>query len=345
VVEVSTMTLAAATPVTSSAPVVIRTRGLGKRYGDHVAVRSLDLEVHAGEVFGLLGPNGAGKTTTILMLLGLSEPTSGEAEVLGLDPARNPLQVKRHVGYVPDAVGFYRNLTGRENLRYTCRLNGIDSRDAEVRIHDALQRVGLIDAGEDPVDTYSRGMLQRLGLADALVKQPLVLILDEPTTSIDPVGVLEVLDLVRELAHEQGVAVLLSSHLLHQVQQVCDRMAIFVAGDVVAMGTVADLAARQERGVHITLEVGADGDPAVVAEILRASPGVLVVEPDAIDHRLWRVTAAAGARASIIDSLLRSGHVPWLLRDQGMELDEIYRRYFVSGSSGPAVSDGDGQAA
>src|SRR5262245_318374 len=324
------------TPVAGSivepmtAPVVIRTRGLGKRYGDQVAVRSLDLDVHAGEVFGLLGPNGAGKTTTILMLLGLSEPTSGEAEVLGLDPARNPLQVKRHVGYVPDAVGFYRNLTGRENLRYTCRLNGIDPRDAEVRIDVALGRVGLRDAGEDPVDTYSRGMLQRLGLADALVKQPLVLILDEPTTSIDPVGVVEVLELVRSLAHDQGVAVLLSSHLLHQVQQICDRMAIFVAGDVVAMGTVAELAARQEHGVQVSIEVGADGNPGEIADVLRGIPGVESVEPDAIDHRLWLVTAAAGSRSSIIDGLVRSGHVPWLLRDRGMELDEVYRRYFVS---------------
>jgi ABC-2 type transport system ATP-binding protein len=326
----------AATPAAASiadhttAPVVIRTRGLGKRYGDHVAVRSLDLDVHAGEVFGLLGPNGAGKTTTILMLLGLSEPTSGRAEVLGLDPARNPLQVKRHVGYLPDAVGFYRNLTGRENLSYTCRLNGIEAREAERRITDGLERVGLRDAAEDQVDTYSRGMLQRLGLADALVKQPLVLILDEPTTSIDPVGVVEVLELVRSLAHDQGVAVLLSSHLLHQVQQICDRMAIFVAGDVVAMGTVAELAARQEHGVLISIEVGADGDPGDVADILRATPGVESVVPDTSDHRLWLVTAAAEARTPIIEGLVRTGHIPWLLRDRGMELDDVYRRYFVT---------------
>ena len=329
------------TAVTSAAapfaPIVIRTRGLGKHYGDHVAVQGLDLEVHAGEVFGLLGPNGAGKTTTILMLLGLSEPSFGEAEVLGLDPARNPLQVKRHVGYLPDSVGFYRNLTGRENLRYTCRLNGIDDREGDRRIDGALDRVGLRDAGEDPVETYSRGMLQRLGLADALVKEPLVLILDEPTTSIDPVGVLEVLDLVRELAHEQGVAVLLSSHLLHQVQQVCDRIAIFVSGNVIAMGTVAELAASQEHGLHVSLEVGVEGDPAAVDSVLRAIPGVIDVETDAVDHRLRRVTATTGARPMILEALLRSGLVPWLLRDRGMELDEIYRHYFSGGVSAAAI--------
>jgi ABC-2 type transport system ATP-binding protein len=326
-----------------SPPVVIRTRGLAKLYGAHVAVRGLDLEVHAGEVFGLLGPNGAGKTTTILMLLGLSEPTGGTAEVLGLDPARNPLAVKRFVGYLPDAVGFYRSLSGRENLRYTCRLNGIERKDAERRITAALERVGLRDAGEDLVDTYSRGMLQRLGLADALVKDPLVLILDEPTTSIDPMGVLEVLELVRQLAHEQGVAVLLSSHLLHQVQQVCDRMAIFVSGEVVAMGTVAELAARQEHGVSISLEVGADGDAGVVADVLRGVPGVSAVERDPVDHRLWRVTAAADARGPVVDALVRSGHVPWLLRDRGMELDEVYRRYFVSGPDGGATGRAAGR--
>src|SRR6185369_9580805 len=136
-----------------------------------------------------------------------------------------------------DAVGFYPGMTGRQNLRYTAKLNGISDAVSGPRIDELLERVNMTKAADDPTETYSRGMLQRLGLADALVKEPLVLILDEPTTSIDPVGVVEVLELVRSLAHDQGVAVLLSSHLLHQVQQVCDRMAIFVSGDVVAMGT------------------------------------------------------------------------------------------------------------
>jgi ABC-type multidrug transport system, ATPase component len=221
-------------------PVVIHTRGLEKRYGDNVAVHALDLDVHQGEVFGLLGPNGAGKTTTILMLLALTEPTAGVARVLGMDPARDPLRVKRHVGYLPDNVGFYGSLTGRQNLGYTARLNGIPTPLATERIGAALERVRLTDAADAAVETYSRGMKQRLGLADVLIKEPSVIILDEPTTSIDPVGVVETLDLVRSLARDQGVTVLVSSHLLHQVQQICDRIAIFVAGNVVAMGTVAD---------------------------------------------------------------------------------------------------------
>ncbi len=152
-----------------------------------------------GRCSGLLGPNGAGKTTTILMLLGLVEPTSGDIEVLGLDPARNPLEVKSHVGYLPDAVGFYDGLTGRENLRFTAQLNRIGRGEAESRITDLLAEVGLTEAGDNPAGTYSRGMKQRLGIADALIKEPSILILDEPTTSIDPEGVAEMLGLIRAL--------------------------------------------------------------------------------------------------------------------------------------------------
>jgi ABC-2 type transport system ATP-binding protein len=310
--------------------VVIRTVGLGKSYDEHVAVRSLDLEIRQGEVFGLLGPNGAGKTTSILMLLGLTEPTGGTAEVLGLDPARNPLAVKRHVGYLPDNVGFYGPMSGRDNLRYTARLNGIESKAATARVDHLLSVVGLSDAAGKAVETYSRGMRQRLGLADALVKSPSVAILDEPTASIDPVGVIEILELVRSLARDEGVTILLSSHLLHQVQQVCDRIAIFVAGDVVAMGTVAELAARQARGASVVMELGVTDEPSATAVRVRALPGVQSVDLDPQDHRLLVVAMAPEAKSSILSSLLAGGIVPWLVRDRGMELDEIYQRYFIA---------------
>ncbi|HXF37697.1 MAG TPA: ABC transporter ATP-binding protein, partial [Actinomycetota bacterium] len=232
----------------------VATRGLTKRYGDVVAVDHLDLELRRGEIFGLLGPNGAGKTTTILMLLGLTEPTEGEARVLGLDPVRRPLEVKARVGYVPDDVGFYGGLTGRENLRFTARLNGLDGLAAEERIQLLLERVGLAEAADGAVETYSRGMRQRLGIADALLKDPDVLILDEPTVAIDPEGVAEVLGLIRSVARERGATVLLSSHLLHQVRTICDRVGIFVAGRMVASGTVSELARRA--GEAPTFEVG-----------------------------------------------------------------------------------------
>jgi ABC-2 type transport system ATP-binding protein len=222
---------------------LVEARGLTKRYDGFVAVDDLTFGVGAGEIYGLLGPNGAGKTTTILMLLGLSEPSEGEARVLGLDPAREPLEVKRRVGYLPDSVGFYGRLTGRENLDYTARLNGLEPAAADARVADLLGQVGLADAADKPADTYSRGMLQRLGVADALVKEPSVLILDEPTASIDPAGVAELLGLIRGLVVERGLAVLLSSHLLSQVEQLCDRVGIFSRGRLVAEGSVHELAA------------------------------------------------------------------------------------------------------
>ena len=199
---------------------VIWTRGLTKKYGTLTAVDRLDLAIYPGEIFGLLGQNGAGKTTTILMLLGLSEPTDGEAEVMGLDPAWEPREVKRRVGYLPDAVGFYEGMTGRENLGYTARLNGLRRDEATAAIDEVLDQVGLTSRADDLVGTYSRGMRQRLGIADALVKSPDLLILDEPTTSIDPLGVVEILDLLRRLVDERGLAIMLSSHLLSQVQSV-----------------------------------------------------------------------------------------------------------------------------
>lgn len=223
---------------------LVETVELTKAYGSIVAVDSLSLRVLPGEIYGLLGPNGAGKTTTILMLLGLTTPTSGSARVLGLDPAHRALDVKRRVGYLPDAVGFYGRLTGRENLRYTAELNGIHPDEAAGAVDDLLRQVGLADAADRPTAGYSRGMLQRLGIADALVKDPAVLILDEPTTSIDPAGVVELLALIRGLVAERGVGVLLSSHLLGQVERLCDRVGIFWRGRLLAEGSVADLAAK-----------------------------------------------------------------------------------------------------
>ena len=149
---------------------VIEGTGLTKRYGSFTAVNGLNLRIQAGEVFGLLGPNGSGKTTTILMILGLTEPTAGQIRVLGLDPLREPLAVKRRVGYLPDAIGFYDAMTARQNLRYTARLAGLDDAEIEQRIDSALARVNLSDKGDNRVGTYSRGMRQRLGLADVLLK-------------------------------------------------------------------------------------------------------------------------------------------------------------------------------
>jgi len=224
------------------AETVIETEGLTKRYGSKTAVDGLSLRVSRGEIFGFLGPNGAGKTTTILMLLGLTEPTAGRIDVLGFNPTRQPLQVKRLVACLPENVGYYRDLTGRQNLRYVARLNGLDDREGDSRIEEALRRVGLVEAADKRAGTYSRGMRQRLGLAELLIRRPRMMILDEPTLGLDPQGIVAILDLIRSLSAEEKVSVLLCSHQLQHVQAICDRVGIMNQGRLVAQGTLQELA-------------------------------------------------------------------------------------------------------
>jgi ABC-2 type transport system ATP-binding protein len=298
--------------------------GLCKRYGEVTAVDHLDLVIETGEIFGLLGPNGAGKTTTILMLLGLTEPTSGEARVDGLDATRAPLAVKRRVGYLPDDVGFYGDMTGRDNLRYTAELNRLPAPAAETRITELLRDVGLGDAADRRVAEYSRGMRQRLGLADALVKQPTLLILDEPTVNIDPEGVREILDLVRGLRDREGTTVLISSHLLHQVEQICDRVGIFVQGRLAALGTVDELIADAQGGY--TLEIELDGvDDADPRAVLREVEGVQAVEPNLGG---WTVRSDRDVRMLVVDACRDAGFAIDRLVGGITDLDAVYHTYF-----------------
>jgi ABC-2 type transport system ATP-binding protein len=314
--------------------VQIVTRRLSKRYGSLVAVDNLNLEVRAGEIFGLLGQNGAGKTTTILMLLGLTEPSAGGARVAGFDPTRKPLEVKRRVGYLPDNVGFYESMTGRENLRYTARLNGLKEADAAARIATVLDQVGMTDRADTRTDTYSRGMLQRLGIADAMVKNPSVLILDEPTTAIDPLGVVEILDMLRSVVRDRGLAVLLSSHLLTQVQSVCDRVGIFAAGKLIGVGTVHELADQFGEDVG-RIEVGFEGLDAgalaTTAAVLGAVEGVVSVKEPVRPIDPFVLMGRAGQetgrlREAILAASVQRGLRLSLIREVVPSLDDIYRR-------------------
>jgi ABC-2 type transport system ATP-binding protein len=346
--------LAAAPAGTAGAPtginapsdtIRIRTRGLTKRYDDLVAVDHLDLDVHAGEIFGLLGQNGAGKTTTILMLLGLTEPSGGSARVVGLDPSRGPLDVKRRVGYMPDSVGFYGDLTGRENLRYTARLNRLPRDLAETTIDEVLDQVGLSDRADDKTDTYSRGMLQRLGIADALVKDPDVLILDEPTTAIDPLGVSEVLDLLRRLVRERGMAILLSSHLLNQVQSVCDRIGIFAAGRLIGQGTMEQLAARfgdGRREIEVGLDLPEGADDSRARDAFRAVPGVASVDDGPRPGDPWTLTVAPGSdpidvRSGVLAVVAAEGLPLASIRAVMPSLEDVYRRAVARPAAASAV--------
>lgn len=314
------------TPAPRGSP-AIEARGLTKRYNGFVAVDHLDLAIEPGEVFGFLGPNGSGKTTSILMWLGLAEPTSGEARVWGHNSTREPLHVKRIAGYVPESVGFYDDLSPRNNLLYTARLNGIPRHQAEEAIARALDYVGLGEVASKRVGQFSRGMRQRLAIADIMVKEPRVVFLDEPTLGLDQEGIGRVLELIQRLSQEQGITVVVSSHQLHQVQQVCRRVGIMSRGRLVAQGTVAELGqALGTRGLSVELEVE-DWDDALLTA-LRQVEGVEAVEASG---PLISVHCQPGTRPQLARAILDGGGLLVQMRSKDLTLEEIYLRYFAEG--------------
>jgi ABC-2 type transport system ATP-binding protein len=301
---------------------VIDAQGLTKRYGRATAVDGVSFTIAPGEIFGLLGPNGAGKTTTILMLLGLTNISGGQARVLEHDPVREPLAVKRRVGYLPDSVGFYDHLSAADNLRYTARLIGLAPGEREDRIAAALKRVQLHEVADHRVGTFSRGMRQRLGLAEIVMKDAAIAILDEPTSGLDPHATAELLAMIRGLKHD-GVAVLISSHLLNRVQSVCDRVALFQAGKIVLLGTVEELG-RQVLGGGFAVEVEAQGQG--LAERLRQVSGVRAVETTGPDR--FRLLAEHDVRPEAAAAVVAAGGRLTHLSVEEPDLEVIYTRYF-----------------
>jgi ABC-2 type transport system ATP-binding protein len=302
---------------------VLEARGLTKRYGSFVAVDDLNLSVDRGEVFGLLGPNGAGKTTTILMLLGLTEPSGGEVRVLGFDPVRQPLSVKARVGYMPDQVGFYDELTARENLIYIAKLNGIPRSEIQRRVEQAIERVHLTQVIDKRTGTFSRGMRQRLGLADVLIKNPQLIIMDEPTQGLDPELAHEFLGLIQSLK-EEGTTILLSSHLLHQVQAVCDRVGLFSQGRMVLQGTVPELAYKVLGGAY-RVQVEANGPAEKLKSVLQRIPDVSRVS---MNDGWIEIEAQKDIRPVVADAVIRAGGQLQSLKAESQSLDDIYTRYF-----------------
>jgi len=307
---------------------LIQAQGLTKRYGPVRAVDDVSFQVGRGEIFGLLGPNGAGKTTTILMLLGLTDVSAGTVRVLGHDPQRDPLGVKRQLGYLPDAVGFYDYLSARDNLAYTARLLGLPAAERGPRIDRALARMRLSDVADRRVATYSRGMRQRLGLAEIVMKDARVAILDEPTSGLDPQSTEEFLDLIRALKAD-GVTVLLSSHLLDHMQRVCDRVALFRRGRIALMGSVPELA-RQVLGTGFSVEVQARGSG--LDARLRQVPGVHAVEAVAPGH--YRLLAEDDVRADAARAVVQAGGDLHRLSVDVPSLDAIYNRFFQNADAG-----------
>lgn len=309
---------------------------LTKMYGSFTAVDHLNLSIRKGEVFGLLGPNGAGKSTTILMMLGLTEPTSGSVEICGINSTKNPIEVKRRVGYLPEDVGFYGDRTGMDNLIFTARLNNLSESEAQGKARELLMRVGLKDSMEKKTGTYSRGMRQRLGLADVLIKNPEVIILDEPTLGIDPNGIREFLRLIIQLSKEEGITVLFSSHNLHQVQQVCDRVGLFVKGKLIAEGDIPSLSQklfkdnpyRVEAGLNLAAVETPKSKVDQLEKNLGAIQGVASVQ---MENDTFYIECSNDSTSEIVKVVMRSGVELDYLNKKEYGLDEIYYRYFEGG--------------
>lgn len=307
---------------------VIDLKGLTKCYGSQKAVDNLTLSIAKGEIFGLLGPNGAGKTTTILMMLGLTEPTSGTATVCGYNATKNPIAVKKKVGYMPDNVGFYDSMTALDNLVYIGRLNGIPEAEVKGRALELLDVIGLGASAHKKTSTFSRGMKQRLGLADVLLKRPEVIILDEPTLGIDPSGVKEFLTLIQQLSREQGLTVLLSSHHLHQVQQVCDRVGLFVNGTLQIEGNMDKLSrklfANEAYQVSITVREKLP-IPWPHSSALKQLPAVQDVS---VSGQVVEVSCHSDITPELVRFFVRQGFDVMGVHKKQYELDDIYQKYF-----------------
>jgi ABC-2 type transport system ATP-binding protein len=304
---------------------IVETKDLTKKYGNITAVDGLNLRIEEGDIFGFLGPNGAGKTTTILMLLGLTEPTSGSAFVAGCNATREPLKVKRITGYVPEKVGFYEDLTAAQNLVYTGRLNGLSDRLADKRALEALDIVGLPRAAERNVGEFSRGMKQRLAIADILIKQPKIAIMDEPTSGIDPEGIVQVLDLIAKIAKETKMTIVMSSHQLYQVQRICNRVGILMDGHLVAEGLLEELSREAMGGSQFRIEVKLTEITQAIVEAIKQISGVLSVEqsPSGLT-----INCSEDLRPQIAKKIVDTGGLMIEMKIQSYALEDIYLKYF-----------------
>jgi ABC-2 type transport system ATP-binding protein len=307
---------------------IIETKDLTKNYGAITAVDQLNLHIEEGDIFGFLGPNGAGKTTTILMLLGLTEPTSGTSYVAGFNSTREPLKVKRIAGYVPEKVGFYEDLTAAYNLSYTAKLNGLSDEQTNKRIAEALHIVGLPKAAERKVGEFSRGMKQRLAIADILIKQPKIAIMDEPTSGIDPEGIVQVLDLIAKIAKERKMTIVMSSHQLYQVQRICNRVGMLMNGKLVLEGLLDELSREAMGGSQFRIEVKLTEITQDIIDAINQISGVLSVER--VKDTL-AISCAEDLRPQIAKAIVNAGGLMVEMKIQSYALEDIYLRYFREG--------------
>ncbi len=308
------------------AETIIQTHKLTKQYGDFTAVNELELSIEKGDIVGFLGPNGAGKTTTLLMLMGLSVPTSGTAKVGGFDVVEESKQVRQIAGMMPEGSGYYEDLTARQNLRYIGQLNDIPKDELEKRIDKLLEDVNLSGWADTKVEKFSRGMKQRLGLSEVLIKQPKIAFFDEPTLGLDPKATKELRDILLRLNKEQGLTIFLSSHLLHEVQQTCNKVLIIRKGKLVASDTIRNLSNSLSNKFSTILEVELTTvDSALIKKISNIA-GVTSVEQQ--NHKIL-VSMENGNSREVSETITKHGSTILLMRPKVFSLEEIFLDFYT----------------
>ena len=304
---------------------IIVTENLSKQYNGKTVVNNLNLTVNKGEIFGLLGPNGAGKSTVILMLLGLTEPTTGSIEVAGFNSTREPIKVKRMTGYLPERLGFYEDMTARQNLVYTAQLNSIPSSQIEKKIDEVLLIVGLDKNKNQLVNQFSKGMKKRLGIADVLIKDPQLAILDEPTEGLDIKIANQILENILILNKEKNITFLVSSHQLNLVQKICTRIGIMSKGKMIGEGIIDNLGLSLFGGGKHRIEIEVSSIPPDLLEKLKKMKNVKNVE---LNDNLIELTCDEDIRPAISRLIIENNILLTRMNIKDSSLEEIYLKYF-----------------
>ncbi len=306
---------------------IVETNNLTKMYGSFTAVDSLELKVNEGEIFGFLGPNGAGKTTTILILMGLSVPTSGTAKVAGYDIVGDSKQVRTVASILPEYSSMYGDLTAYQNLEFVCKLNDIPREEREKRIREMLEVVDMTDWREAKLESFSRGMKQRINIASALIKNPRVVFLDEPTLGLDPIGTKEIRELIIRLNKEQGLTVVLTSHLLNEVQLTCDRVGIINRGKLVVTESIDNLT-RNNSGLERSVEFKLSEVPDDLIEELETVEGVRSIS---INDTNLTVYSSETSDYAVSKTIVNHGSVILLMKPKEYTLEDVFIKYSQEG--------------
>lgn len=269
---------------------ILEVHDLVKKYGDLVAVKGISFDIRQGEIFSLLGPNGAGKTTTISILSTLFLPTSGDATVCGYSVIKQPMEVKKSIGVVPQEIALYNDLSALENLKFWGQMYGLRGKELSIRVDEVLEQIGLKDRAKQHIKTYSGGMKRRVNIGVGLLHKPKLLFMDEPTVGIDPQSRRAILDSVKEL-NRNGMTILYTTHYMEEAQELSDRVGIIDYGELIALGTQSELTAQVGEMDTLVLHLGENEDPAHVAENLQSLEGVLQANP--VNHEVAIVTPSA----------------------------------------------------